>query len=217
MTNFEYIYKYELNDSGHLKKSRTNVLYAPSICSATSTFRMDWDKDTNYQPQPREYEISDWFLNREIENLEKFQGYKWCPNIINYSLQKRQIYLELDGISLNYLIFKNRTLEQTCPDWKEQIRKIITEIEEAGYYKIALYPHCFFLSKDNTIKTIDFYSCVSEDNRYIPMSRIYPIIGTQSEDRYNKSTVDDNLDTMTLYNVTKETHLDKVWHDNPLK
>jgi hypothetical protein len=178
---------------------------------------MDWSKDFNYHPQPQEYEISDWFFDREAEHLEIFQTYEWCPKLLDYSKEDRKIFLELDGKLLNHHIFKDNNIDEICPNWKEQVSAIIRDVENAGFFKIALYPHCFFLTESNVIKTIDFYSCVSEKDRFIPMSKISPIIGENSEYRYKESTVNDNLDTIQLYNITKEKHLDKVWHTNPLK
>lgn len=216
MTNpqeFKYVYKYEFDDDNHLKKCRTNVLYTPSMTD--TAFLMDWDKDFNYHPNPQDYEISDWFFDREIKMLEYFKDYKWCPKIEKVDRDNRKIILELSGKSLNHLIFKDKTLDEKCPDWKLQIKQIIKDIESTHHYKIALYPHCFFLD-NGVVKTIDFYSCVNEQDRYIPLSRIAPIIGENSEERYKKSTVNETIDTLALYNITLKNHLNKVWHENPL-
>lgn len=210
---FEYLYKYEFDDNKNLKQCRTNVLYAPSM--SDTNFLMDWSKDYNYHPSPQDYVISDWFFDREVRMLEYFQYYQWCPKISDIDIDDRKLVLNLSGESLNHLIFKHKTLNEKCPDWKKQIKQIVNDIESHNHYKIALYPHCFFLD-NGIIKTVDFYSCVNEKDRYIPLSRIAPIIGENSETRYKKSTVNETIDTLALYDITVREHLDKVWHENPL-
>jgi hypothetical protein len=60
--------------------------------------------------------------------------------------------------------------------------------KENKFYKMAMYPHCFYKSKDNVLKSIDYYSVVPYDERYIERKVIEGIIGKDGAYRFDEST-----------------------------
>jgi hypothetical protein len=141
------------------------------------------------------------------------QSYAWAPRLL--SIDGNKIYIEFNKETLNHILLTpGRSLDEECPNWKEQIFNIIKDIYDAGYYKVALYPHCFFL-KDGIIKTIDFYSCVGIDERYIDRKNLEGMIGEQSHDRFNLATVGDRIDFKKFFEITMTEFLGNTWKDNP--
>ncbi len=215
--DWTYLYKYAIDTSTELKLCRTNLLYSPTVSPDNDILCMDWNQNFYYHKSPRSQEILDWFFDREITNLKFFQDYDWCPEILDIDLSNKKIFIEFNGTLLNHLIFKEDSLDRKCEDWQRQIRNIINDLDNSNFYKVALYPHCFYLSSKGIVKTIDYYSCISKDERYFPLSMIQPIIGENSEERFKQATVDDKIDGKLLYDYTIKKHLDTVWPINPFK
>jgi hypothetical protein len=194
----------------------TNMLYTPLISPEGDIMCMLWDPNHPYQVENTKLtnELVQFCFDREVKHLKLMQGYNWAPKILG--IDENKIYIEFGKETLNHILFTpGRDLNKECPDWKEQIFKIIKDIHDAGYYKVALYPHCFFL-KDGVIKTIDFYSCVGVEERYIDRRNIEGMIGNQSTDRFNLSTTDDRVDFKKFFEITMTQFLSNTWvDDNP--
>jgi hypothetical protein len=80
---------------------------------------------------------------------------------------------------------------------------------------MALYPHCFFLDKDNRLKTFDFYACVEINDPYIERSKIAGMIGSESVGRFDSATQNGIIDFSIFFKHTLLTHLNASWPDNP--
>jgi hypothetical protein len=194
----------------------TNLLYTPTVNSEGTLLCMDWNKNSEYQ-KDRIFtdELLEFFFDREIKYLEKFQNYDWAPQIMDINLRTKRICIEWNNRSLNHIIFGGGKLDQECPNWKFQIYNMLSDIKNTSHIKNALYPHCFFIGKDNKIKTIDFYSCVSEADPFISYKQIEGMIGTQSVERFITATTDGMIDFRKFFKITMLDHLGKTWPDNP--
>lgn len=211
-----YLYKYELDIDKVYQKSPTNALYTPFADMKNHLLTMDWNPNYEYHKVPQSREILDWFFEREKFFLNLFSSYDWCPSVKKIDNLNRLIMLETPFKTINYLIYKKYNLTKICPDWKKQIKNIIQDIESKNCYKITLYPQCFTLNIDTgRIQAIDFYSCVQECDRFIPLEKIKSIISKTSKYRFEKSKKGNFIDGRLLYQITLEKHLDKVWHENP--
>jgi hypothetical protein len=176
---------------------------------------MLWDATHPYQVESTKLtnELIEFCFDREVKHLTLMQKYNWAPKIL--SIEGNKIYIEFNKETLNHILLTpGRNLNEECPTWREQIFNIIKDIYDAGYYKVALYPHCFFL-KDGIIKTIDFYSCVGIEERYIDRKHIEGMIGEQSGDRFNLATVDNRIDFKKFFEITMTEFLSNTWSDNP--
>lgn len=212
--NWKYFYKLDYSNK---HECTTNLLYTPTINSDGNILCMTYDENNEYQKDNIGItkELVDFFFEREIRYLEVFQKYDWAPKLLEVDLKNRQVFIEFNNETINHIILANdRSLDDECPDWKDQIFNIIKDIDDAGYYKMALYPHCFFII-DGKIKTIDFYSCLEKTNRFLERKKIEGMIGKESVERFNESTVGEMIDFKIFFEKTMLEHLAKRWPDNP--
>jgi hypothetical protein len=211
MDNWKCLYKIDY-EHGH--NVTTNMLYTPMVNPEGNIMCMIWDADNSYQHENINLssELVDFFFNREVKHLKLMQNFLWAPKLID--IKDNKIFIEWNKESLNHILMSGRSLDKECPDWKEQIFNIVKDILNIGYYKVALYPHCFFL-KDGIIKTIDFYSCVGIEERYIARENLNGMIGSESSDRFNLATIGDYVDFKKFFEITMTQHLGKNWIDNP--
>lgn len=213
-TGWEYFYKVDYR-GGH--KVTTNMLYTPSVNLDRTLMCMLWDETHPYQEENTRLtkELVDFFFERELVHLNKFQKFDWAARLIEVDHDNRKIFIEFTGETFNDILSNpDRSLDLECPTWKEQIFKILQDIVSAGYYKMALYPHCFFLV-NGQVKTFDFYSCISKEERYIKKSIIEGLIGPESVERFETATVSGQVDFEIFFKNTLQHQLDKTWNDNP--
>lgn len=211
-SNWNYLYK--IVDGNPLVT--TNLLYTPTVNQEQTVLCMNWDSKSEYQKdRPLTDELVEFFFDREVKYLERFQGYDWSPQILDINVLTKRICIEWNKGSLNHIIFGGGNLDQACPTWKPQIFNMLSDFKQAEHMKNALYPHCFFIGKDGKIKTIDFYSCVDEYDPFIPYKKIEGMIGTQSIERFTTSTTDGMIDFRKFFKITMLDHLANTWPDNP--
>ena len=211
----EWNYYYKLNKDG--SKSESNLLYTPYINSKKTVMCMQYSQKLDYQSHkiiPEE--TLDYFFNREVRFLHELKNENFTPEVYNINQNERKIYIEFPGETISQIMFDpNRSLDRECSDWKEQLYNIISTLKNNNYYKLALYPHCFFVTDDKKIKTIDYYSIVPFDDRFIDRSVIEPIIGKLGEYRFDKSTDNGTVDLQKVFDITCTYHLDNYWNENP--
>ena len=210
-------YFYKITEEG--TPWSTNVMYTPLVNPERNVLCMLWDENSDYQndnPQTLTADLIEFFFEREVKHLTLFQNKSWAPKILDINLQERKIFIEWCDNTINHILFNpSKTLITECPTWQEQIFQILQDTTNAGYYKLALYPHCFYI-KDQVIKTFDFYSCVGIEERYIPREKLAGMIGIDSSNRFNNSTTDDNcIDFKVFFDLTMNHQLAKYWPDNP--
>lgn len=213
-SNWKYFYK--LDPCGSYIP--TNLLYTPLVNEDKSAMCMVWDEHSPYQldNDRLDKELIDFFFNREVKYLKVFENKSWAPKIIDIDEANRKICIEWNKDTLNRSIYDpTRSLEQDCPDWKEQIYSIIKDIVDCGYYKMALYPHCFFADTQGKLKTFDFYSVVPMNEKYLEKKRIEGMIGWRSVARFDEATTDGIIDFEVFFKNTVKNHLGNAWPNNP--
>ena len=215
ISKWDFVYKRDYWGEG---LATTNMLYTPVINPDLDVMCMIWDENHPYQQDNKNIskKLVDFFFQRELEHLKLFQGRPWCPKLIDVDIDNRRIFIEYNKESINHIVMDpERDLNAECSDWKDQIYNIVSDIYDSGYYKVALYPHCFFIDKNNKIKTFDYYSCVSRKERYLDRADLEGMIGNHSTDRFNMSTVDGKIDFEIFFKLTMSSFLDVTWKDNP--
>jgi hypothetical protein len=214
--NWNYLYKTNYSGSGTL--STTNMLYTPYVSPDGKTLLMRFDENSEYQKNNRQLnpELVTYFFNRELDNIKRFQGHDWCPELFDYDVGKQLIYIEFNHETVNYIVADSeRDLDKELPDWKQQIEKMIVELYELQYYKMSLYPHCYFISEDKKLKSIDYYGGFKVGDT-ISREFISGIIGANSLDRFDFATVNGNIDCDKFFEYTLKYQLDSMWKDkNP--
>jgi hypothetical protein len=158
-----------------------NLLYTPLVNPEGTIMCMWYDETSEYQKENTRLtkELVDFFFEREVFHLTKFQNYSWAPKILEIDLKNRKIFIEWNKETINDIVYTDgRDINKECPTWKEQLFNILKDILDAGYYKMAMYPHCFFIDKKGILKTFDFYACLLITDRYMEYSKISGILGT---------------------------------------
>jgi len=205
--NFILKYDYVTKDLG-----TTNLVYSP--LTNGEIYCMDFDHTNSYQNEKvstflsrNNYtqEFTDLMFRREIFYINKFQNKKWLPKYIDINETSKKIFFKWSGKSCNYNILETGNLNDICPDWEEQLEKIIMDILDLGCYKINIYPHCFFV-EDKILKAFDFYACSDIDNPFIDLSIINVLKGLNSEERFKEATVGKSVDTRILFQQALEKY-----------
>lgn len=195
----------------------TNAMYTPLSNHEGTIMCMHWDETSSYLKNDKiTKELVNFFFERECKYIQLFQDKSWCPKLLEINNSDRKIFIEWSNITLNHIWFTpGKNLHEICPTWKDQIFKILKDIKELGFYKMALYPHCFYL-KDDVIKTFDFYSCVGIEERYIKRSDLEGMIGKYSSERFDLSTTEDGMiDFKKFIEITMTQWLGTHWPYNP--
>lgn len=184
-SGWEYIYK--IWDNGDVVA--TNVLYVPSLSPEKDKMCMHFDLHAEYYMPgscvPRTEEMMEFYFQRELKHISIMQGQPFCPKIYDVDEKSRKILIEFNKESLNKPAFtEGRSLDEINPNWEEELFDVIKSIYDLGYYKVGLYPHCFFYTDDLQLKTIDYYTLIDRSNPLISREIVEPIIGVDSQQRY---------------------------------
>lgn len=179
---------------------------------------MHYVADTVYRKEaPINEDLLQWFFDREVKFLNELSHLKATPTVYDVDLKNRKVFIEWNKETLSQVLFTDgRNLDEEFPEWKEQIREFLIATKENNFYKMAMYPHCFFKSKDNVLKTIDYYSVVPYSERFIERKVIEGIIGKDGAYRFDEST-DDNgyIDFKKFFEITVTRHLNMFWPNSP--
>jgi len=197
----------------------TNLLYVPTTNDEGNIMHCDWHFDLLYfgNRNPIEEQELEFFFERECKYLTSVQGKPWAPELYNIDKKNRTIDIEWNRESLNHIITDDtRDINVELPDWKEQIYNILSDLDNMGYYKMAIYPHCFFIDKNKQLKAIDYYSIVEKSDPLIPRNMLSGIIGDNSAKRFNDSTKDGMIDFTIFLEITMKDFLKNSWiKENP--
>lgn len=166
----------------------TNVLYTPTINLKKDKLCMHYLIDSDYMKGscvPRTKQLMGFFFKKELNFIELFQDKLWCPKLYDADVKERKILIEFNNESLNWPVYSNgRSLTNEYPNWKSDLFDILNDLNNSGYYKASIYPHCFFYAKSGQLKMIDYYATLPKNDTYLHKDLIEPIIGVDSEHRF---------------------------------
>jgi hypothetical protein len=213
-SSWEYYYK--LNPNGTPNSS--NLLYSPTVNPEHTVMCMHYCTDTNYRTHEDVSTISEdllqWFFEREVRFLTDLSHLKTTPEVYEIDIANRKIFIEWNKETLSQILYnKDRNLDNELPNWKQQIKDFLIVTKENNFYKMAIYPHCFYISKDKILKTIDYYSVVPYSERFIERKIIEGIIGKDGAYRFDESTTDGYIDFKKFFEITVTRHLTRYWPD----
>lgn len=210
-------WKYYYKIDSLQKQIPSNMLYSPKMNPSGDVLCIHYCLDNAYRNYDNyvSEEVIDFFFKRELKFLLEFQNFEFTPKIIDYSESDRLIFIEWNTETLSQIVNdSSRSLDKECINWKEQLFDIINTLDSQGYFKLALYPNCFFI-KDGKIKTIDYYSIISKSERYLDRNLIESIIGKEGAYRFDESTYNGKIDFKKFLDITVTKHLPRYWPENP--
>ena len=210
-TNWKYYYK--MNPSGSMGTS--NMLYTPRVNPEQTIMCMSYAIDPAYKDNDHVIteDLLNWFFEREVKFLTEFANLKTSPEVYDIDLKNKQVFIEWNKETLSQIMYDStRDLNIECPDWEKQVKDFLITTKQNEFYKMALYPHCFYISKNGGLKTIDYYSVVPFEERFIKRSIIESIIGKDGAYRFDESTTEDGLiDFKQMFEITVTRHLSRYW------
>jgi serine/threonine protein kinase len=205
---------------GELSGARgySNLLYTPLLNHDNSIMCIHYRVDNVYRqnvPTVSDETLS-YFFNKEIKYLQKFSDMPFVPKILEIDEENKRVFIEWGGDETLGEIINNRarSLDEECPDWEEQLYDIVYYFIKSGHYKLSLYPNCFFLDKENRIKTLDFYAVIPFEERYVDYELVKEIIGEKSCHRFTQSSVNGKVDFNKFFDMTMNMHLAGYWNYN---
>lgn len=213
---------YKINpENGRLIES--NLIYTPLVSPDGKMFCMNFDHTHPYQNeevhsylQDRPFytkEMVKFYFDREVKYREVFKDRAWAPQGIEVDYDNQLIYFQWSGKTCNNLIYDSNSLDAECKDWKTQLSTIIKDIVDSGYYKITLYPHCFFV-EDGILKVMDFYGCIEQSNPFINIEMVKGLIGKNSVHRFEEALHGNDLDIGFMFKRALTTFV--KWPDDYL-
>jgi hypothetical protein len=216
--NWNLLFKYCTKAQRNIE---TNLVYTPLYTHDKLCMKFDnthyyqnqmlhsWLKERPFYTK----ELVSELFAKEVQLLDKFKQYSWAPEVLNIDEIKQEIIISWSGESCNNIIYSGRELSYYCPDWKNQLHNIIKELVDLGFYKITIYPHCFFI-QDGVLKTFDFYGVFNKSNPYIKIESIKGIMGGSSMHRFEEAKSEELLNMEIMFKRALETHV--TWPENAL-
>ena len=213
ISNWGYYYK--MNPTGTLWPS--NLLYTPRVNPEQTIMCAHYCVDPEYRPNETNVvskELVEWFFNRDVKFLNQLSHLKTTPVVYDVDFKDQKIFMEWNKETLSQILFTpGRNLDKELPDWKDQMKQFFISTKSNNFWKLSLYPNCFYISKDGTLKTIDNYAVVPYEERFIKRDLIEGVIGKDGAYRFNYST-DENgiIDFKKFFEITITKHLqEKSW------
>jgi len=197
---------------------------------STGTFNLYKSKDNTYiclmytvRPEYEMILMRSCFIRDLNLVIGPLQNYKWCPLFGDETREGYKIYLQFDGEFCNNILDRGESLDQYCPDWKEQLEQLCVDLQKEKVYKVTMDPRYFFINKDKVLKTFGFFnsyhygeqpvnmqlfmSLYSNNELKLIQSRIYNYnldFKFLEEYVYNNATWPDNI----LADIYKKLHAD---------
>lgn len=212
-SNWEYYYK--LNTDGTPWPS--NLLYTPKVNPEKNVMCAHYCIDPVYRPDDTTVmseELIEWFFQRDVKFLNELAHLKTTPTLYDVDYKNKKYFIEWNKETLSQILFTpERNLDIELPDWKEQMKNFFVSTKENKFWKVSLYPNCFYISKDNVIKAIDNYAIIPYEERFIERKLIEGVIGKDGAYRFDYAT-DENgyIDFKKFFEITITKHLaEKSW------
>jgi hypothetical protein len=210
-SNWNYYYKLNTNGVPH----SSNLLYTPTVNPEGTVMCMHYCTDPVYRSdedtQVNE-DLIQWFFEREVKFLSSLSHLKTTPALYEVDTKNRKVFIEWNKETLSQILFTpGRSLDLELPDWQEQVKDFLITTKENKFWKMALYPHCFYISKDNVLKTIDYYSIVPHEEQFIERKIIESVIGKHGAYRFDASTENGYIDFKKFFEITVTKHLSITW------
>jgi hypothetical protein len=208
-------YYHKLNPTGTPYPS--NLLYTPRVNPEQTVMCAHYCIDPGYRPNEDilvPEDLVDWFFHRDAKFLKQLSHLKTTPALYDIDYDNRKIFMEWNKETLSQVLFTpGRDLDAEVPNWKEQMKDFFIATKANNFWKVSLYPNCFYISKDGQLKTIDNYAVIPYEERFIERKIIEGIIGKDGAYRFDQSTDEKGfIDFKKFFEITITKHLkERSW------
>jgi hypothetical protein len=212
-STWEYYHK--LNPTGTPHTS--NLLYTPRVNPDQTVMCAHYCFDPEYRPDEDiivPEDLIEWFFHRDVKFLTQLSHLKTTPVLYDVDTKNRKIFMEWNKETLSQVLFTpGRDLDTEIPNWKEQMKDFFISTKANKFWKVSLYPNCFYISKDGQLKTIDNYAVIPYEERFIERKIIEGIIGKDGAYRFDQSTDEKGyIDFKKFFEITITKHLkERAW------
>jgi hypothetical protein len=184
-------YKYYYNNVPGEGLSRNNLIYTSLISADKKVFVQWYHNDTEYHRGKNQVvdpaKMEEKWL-REVNYLTQMRNAypDLVPTIKNIDLEKRKLYLEIDGPDFweragcdmsNY--------DSVLPDWQEQMLNIIRTHKKLGWYKYSMHPSSYFVV-GGKLKSINYFFTYHKDEPNFSIASVESHIYSTRQDEMRK-------------------------------
>lgn len=207
--NWEHFYKY----ADGFDHAPANMVYEPFVSKDKTMFKMSFNNLNDYVWN-RDYtdELVDFYFTREVDFLNRLTDKEYTPEVLNIDYENKEIIFKWHDSNINRIMHE-KNIDEVCPDWKEQIKNIVSDLGKDDIYKLNLYPHTFYIDDNNKVRIFDMYGCIDFENAWINENVILPILGKDNTDRFSLNTNEGMIDLMGVYMYSIQNNVGN-WPEN---
>ncbi len=168
-------YNYYYNNIPGQGLCRNNLVYTSLMSEDNKIFVQWYHNDTEYHQGKNEVvdpsKMEEKWL-REVNYLTHMRNKfpDLVPKIINIDLEKKKIFLEVDGPDFwNQANCDIANYDKVLPDWQEQMLNIIKAHKSLRLYKYSMHPSSYFVV-NGKLKSINYFFCHREEEGPLVLS-----------------------------------------------
>jgi len=213
--NWNYFYKF----SKPRQQGMAQTTYEPLINPEGNIFCANYDINSKYHysmgPRPLyTQEVLNWFFNNDIKNLKQFANKPYVPEIIDIDYKKQRIFFKWYKHSCNDIVY---TDDNWPKEWLQQLKEIMLDQNNEGYYKLTMYSHCHYIDSQGQMRAIDWYGCVPKSNPLIHSKYMDAIIHESAKFRLDETgpLIGENYNLGIMFKRGLEEHV--LWGEHNLK
>jgi hypothetical protein len=215
ISNWNHYHKF--SETGKLGMAQTT--YEPLINPEGTVFCANYNLHTSYHQSMGErplydQEVINWFFNNDIKNLEHFAGKDYAPEVLEIDYVNKRIFIKWYGNSCNHIVYTDSNWPL---DWLEQLKDVMLDQINEGYYKLTMYSHCHYVTDQGQLKAIDWYGCVPIEHPLIHRKYMDAIIHESAKFRLDETgpLVGDYYNLEIMFKRGLQEHVS--WGDKNLK
>lgn len=207
--NWIHFYKY---DEG-FDNAPAVMVYEPFVNEDKTLYKMHYNNINDYFYNERYTDdLVQFYFTREVDFLNRLKDKPYAPEVTNIDFENKEIIFKWYDSNLNRIMHEGN-LDERLPNWKEQIKNIVNDLESQGIYKINLYPHTFYIDSNNNIRLYDLYGCVDIEEPRVEHRILDPIVTEANKQRFMLEDDQEWIDMLIVYRYSKQNNAGK-WPEN---
>lgn len=126
---------------------------------------------------------------RDLNHLTgPLSKYRWCPQFSQDNRDGWRIYLRFGGHFCKDILNRGESLDEYCPDWREQLTQMCMDFRQEQIYKVTMDAEYFFIDEDKNLKTFGFFNCFTYGEQPIGMEIMMPTFSSAESQIIHSNT-----------------------------